>query len=921
VLTISEIRSRARAFVNEWAGETREAAERQSFWNEWFEIFGIRRRRRVTFQRNVRKLSGTTGQIDAFWPGTILVEHKSAGEDLDKAMDQAEGYLQGLPEEELPRLIVLSDFARFRVLNLETREEVEFPLDELPDRIELFTFLAGYRPRWFAEQDEINVKAAQLMGVLYERLAKSGYSLHELRLLLVRLLFLMFSDDTGLWGETGLFEDYIERKTAEDGSDLGMHLAALFEVLDQPVEQRQTTMDESLSSFPYVDGDLFSERIPLAAFDADMRSTLLRVCRFNWSKISPAIFGSMFQSVMSAEERRAIGAHYTTERNILKTIGPLFLDELHARLDTADDDRTKLRKLFRDLRELRFFDPACGCGNFLVLAYTELRRIELEVLRRLQRLDRTVQEGQLSADVRLLSQVDVDQFYGIEYEEFPARIAEVAMYLADHLANQELGREFGLSYARIPLKSAANIHIKNALRIDWNSVLPAQDCSYVFGNPPFVAKKRRSDEQVEDMERLFGGTTVLDYVSSWFEKASLYVKGHQTRVAFVATNSITQGEQVPELWPRLLDRGMRLDFAHRTFKWTSEAPGRAAVHVVIIGFSDGGRRKVKLLYDYDKPTIDEPHERVVTEINPYLADAPADVIPTRARTPLLPVPAMRFGSMPNDGGHLILDRETRDAISANDPIASKYIRVLLGADGMLDGTERWCLWLKGADPSDLRASSELHQRLAAVKEYREKSKRAATRKLAATPALFGEIRQPAKRYICVPRHTSENRRYIPMVFADPQTIAHDSTLTIETDDAYIFGLLHSAMWMAWVRAVAGRLKSDFRISAEFVYNTFPWPDPPSKAARDRVATAAQAVIDARDRYPGSTLADLYDPLTMPADLYRAHQDLDRLVDGLYGRGAFDEVKRLATLLKRYAQLTSLQPKKATRRKQPSLPGS
>src|SRR5215213_7894653 len=585
------MRGRARAFVHEWEGETREAAERQSFWNEWFEVFGIRRRRWVIFERNVRKLSGTTGQIDAFWPGTLLIEHKSAGEGLDAAMAQAEGYLNGLDEEELPRLIVISDFSRFRVLNLETREELEFTLAEFPDKLDLFIFLAGYRPRWFEDDDEVNVQAAELMGDLHDRLAESGYEGHDLRVLLVRLLFLMFADDTGIWGETGLFEDYVERKTDADGSDLGMHLSTLFEVLDAPADERQTTLDETLQQFPYVNGNLFGERIRVASFESEMRQTLLSACRFNWSKISPAIFGSMFQSVMNPLERRAIGAHYTTERNILKTIGPLF----------------------PDLRELRFFDPACGCGNFLIIAYRELRAVELEILKRLHVADRSVREGQLSADVTLLSHVDVDQFYGIEYEEFPARIAEVALYLVDHLANLDLSRELGLSYARIPLHTPANIRVGNALRIDWNEVLAAERCSYVLCNPPFVAKKRRTPEQVADMALVFGGTTVLDYVAAWFAKGADYIKGTGIRVGFVATNSIVQGEQVPALWPRLLSEGMEIDFAHRSFRWTSEARGRAAVHVVVVGLSDGGRRPVKVLFDYERATVDLPQERTVEQ--------------------------------------------------------------------------------------------------------------------------------------------------------------------------------------------------------------------------------------------------------------------------------------------------------------------
>lgn len=645
MLTIAEIRGRARAFVNEWQGETREAAERQSFWNDWFDVFGITRRRLVAFEHHVKKLSGRPGSIVVFWPGKILAEHKSAGEDLDKAMGQADGYLGGLSEAELPRLVVLSDFARFRVRDLDAGEAYEFQLEELPERVELFTYLAGYRPRVFKDQDTVNVEAAELMGRIHDALDASGYGGHHLRVLLVRLLFLLFADDTGVW-ETGLFEEYLEQRTSPDGRDLGMHLGALFQVLDTPEAQRQATLDEGLRAFPYIDGRLFAESIPLAAFDQPTRDRLLEACRFNWSAISPAIFGSMFQSVMNREERRAIGAHYTTEQNILKVIGPLFLDELRAEVEACGMDRGKLSAFGKKLSGLRFFDPACGCGNFLIIAYRELRRLELEVLRRLHELDRRIITGQLAIDAAALSEVDVDQFYGIEIEEFPARIAEVAMYLVDHLANQELSQQFGLYYARFPLQTAAHIHVDNALDLEWNNVLAANECDYLFGNPPFVAKKRRSAEQAADMTRVFAaakGHGELDYIAAWFDLASRYVAGQPTRVAFVATNSLVQGEQMPALWPRLLDRGMALDFAHRTFKWTSEARGRAVVHVVIVGFSQGGKRSPKLLYDYETPTS-TPHERVVARINAYLAEGPNTIVRPR-RTSLLPVSPIAFGSI------------------------------------------------------------------------------------------------------------------------------------------------------------------------------------------------------------------------------------------------------------------------------------
>ncbi len=534
------------------------------------------------------------------------------------------------------------------------------------------------------------------------------------------------------------------------------------------------------------------------------------------------------------------------------------------------------------------------------------------MLRRLHELDRRITTGQLAINAAALSKVDVDQFYGIEVEEFPARIAEVAMYLMDHLANQELSQQFGLYYARFPLQTAAHIHVANALTIDWNTVLPASECDYLLGNPPFVAKKRRNAEQVKDMERIFGGRTVLDYVAAWFSKTAAYIKGQQTRAALVATNSIVQGEQVPTLWPGLLAAGLRIDFAHRSFRWTSEARGRAAVYVVIIGFSEGGKRSAKLLYDYETSTS-APHERVAEQINPYLADAPALVIPQGRRTPLLPMPAASWGSMPNDNGHLLLTEAEKQAVETSDPLAARYIWPLLGAEQIIDGTSRWCFWLTGADPKDIRDSRVLRERVNAVKAYRESSNRAATKRLAAVPALFGEIRQPAARYLCAPLHTSERRRYIPMMFAPPDVIAHNSTFTIQGADTYLFGLLHSATWMAWVRAISGRLKGDYRISASVVYNTFPWPDPPTGAARRRVTDAAQAVLDARDAHRDSTLADLYDPLAMPADLVTAHTALDRATDALYGRGSFNEAKRLAALLRRYQQLTTLTPPRRARR--------
>jgi hypothetical protein len=911
-LTINEIRGRARAFSAEWRDESREAAERQTFWNEWFAIFGIRRRRLVAFEHHVKKLSGKPGSIDVFWPGRILAEHKSRDEDLDKAMGQAEGYLAGLEEAELPRLVVLSDFARFRVRDLdEGKTYPEFGVDELADHIELFSFLAGYRPRVFGDQDEVNVKAAELMGRIHDALDASGYGGHPLRVLLVRLLFLLFADDTGVW-ETGLFEGFLEQRTATDGRDLGPELAALFEVLDTPLEHRQSTLDEGLAAFPFINGQLFAERLPMVVFDAATRAHLMKAARFNWSAISPAIFGSMFQSVMKPDERRAIGAHYTTEQNILKVIEPLFLDELREESRRAGNDRGKLLAFREKIAALRFFDPGCGCGNFLVIAYRELRALELDVLKRLRELDRSIHEGQLTTEASALSQVDVDQFYGIEIEEFPCRIAEVAMYLMDHLANQDLSREFGLYYARFPLHPGAHIHNENALAVEWGDVLPARDCDYLLGNPPFVGMAWLDEQQKQDNRDVFArlaeetGTDIskmrtgrLDYVACWYAKAWLYMRHTTMRAAFVSTNSITQGEQARSLGPLCDELGYGVDFAHRSFRWTSEARGKAIVTVVVIGFSSGGRRATKLIYDYPEGS-QTPNERKAKAINWYLTDGPRVYPPKRTKPLIAGLPESTKGSQPTDGGHLIVDAHELPDIEA-DPIAARYVCRYLQANELLKGGERWCLWLVDADPADLRQSPILKERLAAVRRERLKSKTESVREAADTPAVFTQNRQPTVRYLALPEVSSERRRYIPAVYCEPSVIAGNKLILFPGADLWLFGMLQSAMFMAWVKALAGRMKTDISISPDLTYCTFPFPSLGSR--RESIEAGAQGVLDVRAKFPDATLADLYDPLTMPADLTAAHRKLDRAVDALYGRGRFDELNRFPRLLEEYQALT------------------
>ena len=538
-----------------------------------------------------------------------------------------------------------------------------------------------------------------------------------------------------------------------------------------------------------------------------------------------------------------------------------------------------------------------------MISYRELRTLELEAIRRQRRM----LGGQQVIEAASLSTVTVDQFYGIEVDEWPARIAETAMYLVDHQANRALSAEFGLYFARFPIEAEAHITVGNALRLDWSDVVPADQCNYLLGNPPFVGKQHRDTEQQEDMRLAFHGapgTGILDYVSCWYVKAIGYMGDHEIRAAFVSTNSIVQGEQVPALWPILFNSGFEIDFAHRTFVWTSEARHKAVVHVVIVGFSKGGKKSPKLLFDHPTLAADATVVNART-ISAYLVDAPVMVVDRRS-TPLGAVPDADFGSMPNDGGHLILSPDDRQRLLTLQPEAEPYVRELLGANEMINGQHRYCLWLAETEPADLRHMPYVLQRVEMVKSYRLASTRATTKELAFLAYRFGEIRQPRRRYLCLPRHSSESRRYIPMAFAEPEVIAHDSTLTVEGADNYLFGLLSSNMFMTWVRTVAGRIKSDFRLSVGLVYNTFPWPDP-TAPQRDRIAIAAQAVLAARANHPGSTLADLYDATTMPADLVQAHRELDRAVAALYGRTLDTELTRQTALFWRYAQLTAPLP--------------
>lgn len=898
-LSWNEIKARALAFSKDWEYEISEHAEAKPFWEKFFYVFGIERRRLAQFEASVKKAGNKQGFIDLFWPGNLIIEHKSRGKDLDKAFEQAFDYFSGLKEHELPKYLLVSDFERFKLKDLETGVIHEFTLRELSAHVHLFGFMAGYQKRSYKDEDPVNIEAAERMGRLHDTLEASGYTGHALEVYLVRVLFCLFAEDTGIFERTQ-FQELVDTYTKPDGSDLALQLAQLFQTLNTPKENRLKNLDEMLAAFPYVNGKLFEENLPIAAFDTKMRESLLLCCALDWSKISPAIFGSMFQAVMNPKERRNLGAHYTSEKNIQKVIKPLFLDDLYTEFEKAKGNRARLNELHRKISTLHFLDPACGCGNFLIISYRELRELELQILRE-------VNKGAgvfLKLEDYLL--VNVDQFAGIEYDEFPARIAETAMWLIDHQMNQKVSNEFGKYFARLPLTKAAKIVHGNALRVDWADVVPKEQLSFILGNPPFIGKKEQNEGQKADMENIFSkvqGAGVLDYVAAWYIKAAQFIQNTTIKCAFVSTNSISQGEQVGMLWSEMFNRyRVKIHFAHRTFKWSNEAKGNAAVFCVIIGFANFDVVK-KSIYYYEN-VKGEPHQIIAKNINPYLVDGNDFALKTR-KSVLCNVPSIMEGSALIDDGHFLLTELEAESLFEKYHESKDWIRPFLTGEGFINSKKQYCLWLKNASPSTIRSISEIFERVEKVKKFRESSSRKATLKLAATPTLFGENRQPESQYLFIPKTSSENRRYIPIGFLPKEVILNNTSLAIEKATLFLFGILTSEMHMAWVKHVCGRLKSDYRYSNSIVYNNYPFPLSTTDAQKKKVEEAAQAVLNTRANYPGSSLADLYDAVTMPPDLMKAHQALDKAVDLCYRPQAFgSELARIEFLFGLYEQYTA-----------------
>jgi len=953
-----EIKRRAKAFSEEWQHAHYEKGETQTFYNEFFEIFGIKRKQVAIYEQRVKLLKQKHGFIDLLWPGTLLVEQKSSNLDLDKAQGQALDYVQGIHSTDQPRWVLTCDFQRWRLLDLETGAELQFHLKDLHKHITAFDFMLG-RKVSFETQAGVTIKAAELMGKLHDALEASGYTGHDLEQLLVRLLFCLFADDTGIFQPKDIFLQLLENDTRPDGSDTGSVLAELFDILDTPEGQRLAGTAAELDAFPYVNGALFKDRLRIPKFDATMREHLLDACRHDWSGVSPAIFGSLFQSVMDAKERRAKGAHYTTEANILKVIGPLFLDDLKAELASIIARRTGRDKALSEfqhkLARLTFFDPACGCGNFLVIAYREIRRLELEALK--------AQYGDQQIDAALLSRVTVDQFYGIEYEEFPAKIAEVAMWMMDHIANNAINEAFRLNYARIPLRDSAHILHADALETDWSTLLAPERCSYIMGNPPFVGAKFQTQlqrEQVRKIAGLGGSGGTLDYVAAWFIKAGQYLHGtsspftnprhpelvsgsipppapdpadewmlkqvqhdenrssgggsarpgnRRIRIAFVSTNSICQGEQVAQLWPILFDRfGLEIAFAHRTFSWGSEARGKAHVHVVIVGLAHRDNEPAeKRLFSY--PDIKgDPVESQHGALTAYLFDARGvanrHLVVKEESRPINGARRIATGSQPIDGANYVMSASAKLEFLSKEPQAARFVLPYLAAEDFINGGERWVISLRDASPDELKAMPLVRDRIRNVREFRLKSSRKSTLAAAEFPAEFGMSVIPDRPYLVIPKVSSERRNYVPLGYVAPPTIPSDLIFLLTDATLFEFAVLTSRAHMAWLGHMGGRLKSDYRYSIGLVYNTFPWPVA-SPAQREKIEALAQAVLDARAAHPTSSLADLYDPDTMPANLRKAHTALDTAVDRLYRPAPFaSDRDRVEHLFGRYEALVN-----------------
>lgn len=927
-MTDAQQRAAAKQFAADWKNRGYEKGESQPFWLSLLQkVYGVEEPEKyITFEDQVHL--DHTSFIDGSIPSThVLIEQKGLGKDLNKPIRQSDGslltpfqqakrYAAELPYSMRPRWIVTCNFAEFHIYDMEqpSGEAEVVLLENLGTEYYRLQFLVDTGDSHIQKEMEISLQAGDLVGAIYDAVLKQykdpndPETLRSLNKLCVRLVFCLYAEDAGIFGGHGKFHHYLKGVAEKDIKDVRRALIDLFKVLDTKPVDRDPYMDEELASFPYVNGGLFAdENIIIPRLDENIVDLILQKAseEFDWSAISPTIFGAVFESTLNPETRRSGGMHYTSIENIHKVIDPLFLDDLKEELAAIKEiavDRTKdkkLRDFQKKLSKLVFFDPACGSGNFLTETYISLRRLENEVLNILQR-------GQIMFGTEGWNpiQVSISQFYGVEINDFAVTVAKTALWIAESQMMKETEDVVHMSLDFLPLKTYANIVEGNALQIDWKDVVQKERLTYIMGNPPFLGYSMQNKQQKEDILSLYvdengkpyRAAGKIDYVSGWYYKAAQLMQGSNIRAAFVSTNSITQGEQVSGVWKPLYERfGVHIDFAHRTFRWDSEASIKAHVHCVIVGFSVGLQLKKKRLYTAER-------FQEVDKINAYLMDAPEIFIDSRSK-PICSVPQMTTGNRPADGGHLIIEDEDYGTFISKEPEARKYIKKLVGSVEFINNKKRWCLWLVGASPAELKKMPEVMKRIEQCKLARESSPDAGRRKLAETPTVFREVNNPDS-YVLVPKVSSERRRYVPMGFMDGDTISTDLNFIIPDAGLYHFGVLTSNVHMAWMRAVCGRLKSDYRYSKDVVYNNFPWPSP-TDAQKARIEQTAKAILDARAQYPESSLADLYDELTMPSALRKAHQENDRAVMQAYGFNIKNttESSCVAALMKMYQEMT------------------
>ena len=900
-MTEKEQKSAAKAFAEYWKDKGDEKSDTQSFWLSLLhDVYGVEEPTKfVSFEKRVKDT--TTNFIDVYIPSTrVMIEQKTIGKNLRKGIIQSDGsilspfqqakrYIVNLPVDEHPRWLITCNFEEFLIydMNKPNGEPEQILLKDLPKEFYRLQFLVDTGSEHLKKEMEISLKAGDLVGKLYDAILKQyknpddPETLKSLNKLCVRLVFCLYAEDAGIFGKHGMFHDYLKQFQSKD---VRKALIELFQVLDQKPEDRDPYMDEDLAAFPYVNGGLFAdENIEIPRFTEEIAQLLLSNASedFDWSGISPTIFGAVFESTLNPETRRSGGMHYTSIENIHKVIDPLFLDALKAELEdikalkVEKTRQQKLRDFRKKLSTLVFLDPAAGSGNFLTETYISLRRLENDAL-----FEET--HGQMMLGMENVIQVSIGQFYGIEINDFAVTVAKTALWIAESQMMQETESLMQIDLDFLPLKSYANIVEGNALRIDWESVVPKDRVSYIMGNPPFVGYSLQSKAQKDDILSIYVDEKgkpyktagKIDYVSAWYFKASQLMIGTNIRTAFVSTNSITQGEQVAGVWKPLYDRfGIHIDFAHRTFRWDSEASLKAHVHCVIVGFSVAENTA-------DRRLFDNGIEKAVKNINAYLVDT-ADVFIDNRSKPLCDVPEMSKGSIPVDDGNFFLNANEYPEFIKQEPKAVKYIKKFYGAKEFLHNEERWCLWLLNVSPNELKAMPSVLKRVQNIREFRLQSTKAATRKYADYATRFMEIRQPTTEYIIVPSHSSENRKYIPIGFENPDVICGNANLLIPNATLYEFGVLTSNVHMAWTRIVCGRIKSDYRYSNTVVYNNFPWCNP-TEEQKAKIEKTAQMILDARAKYPDCSLADLYDEAVMPPELRKAHQLNDRAVMEAYG---------------------------------------